>query len=417
MTKRSPPKLAAENQPDKVVRGQSTALHRINSMGRQLFHAFTHSMGQNSASSQATQKSNCEHRDFKPRQQPSDSATKESTTSTASKQPRKSVAGDCCLSIITNANRHFQKQEAKREAKRRDEVQKSSSSSSKHSQRQEELFRLDSDETDPSVLFTKVIGPKLSDQFSANYQRSAGSFEIQASGVARVVEPNASIIQHNNQINCNNDPQGTSTTTQPNSIKSTLLDDINATAGGYSAISKSKSICSQYARSKRNNSEYKLSQLIELLDKIADRHKQQHDAKQLDRASNSIDKAYEIDEGDAFYLERNWSQFVEIEQQNSRASSTKSVSCESLPRSQSGCEQATTPTDQNRSSDNQLNNLRIQQDAIWELLRTELLYIKGLKAIIDVFLATLNELQQSSFLVEVNKQTNKLQASIIHLVA
>lgn len=374
MTKRSP-SSAGGNQPDKT-RGQSTALHRINSMGRQLFHAFTHSMSQSSASSLGSQsKSHCDQSALKRR-----TSTKE-TSSISSKQTRKSVAEDCCLSIISNANRHFQKQEAKREAKRRDEVQKSKPSD----EQQEELFKLESDETETetdTVTFSKVVGPKTGDQFGTNYQRA--SFDIHA--CSRVAEPSI-----HNQANCN-DPS-TSTTTQPNSIKSSLLDDTNA--AGYCSISKSKSICSQYARSKRNNSD-RLSQLIELLDRIAERHKH---AKQLDRANST--EPYEIDEGDAFFLERNWSQFVQI--QPSRADSTKSVSCESLLGSQPG--DITTPTDPNRSSDNQLNNLRIQQDAIWELVRTELLYIKGLKAMIDVFLATLNELQQSSFLLEVNAIT------------
>lgn len=85
------------------------------------------------------------------------------------------------------------------------------------------------------------------------------------------------------------------------------------------------------------------------------------------------------EEDSMFQLEESWASFVKFEQQAGRDDGP----AEELQR-------------QRRA------NLKIQQDAIWELLTTEAFYIKRLKVIIDLFLATLTNLQQHSLLLEVS---------------
>lgn len=164
---------------------------------------------------------------------------------------------------------------------------------------------------------------------------------------------------------------------------------------------KNRSIgVTQFSKSKRQNSD-RLSQLLELLDKIGDRNRQVSSRKLQDKSFNGCDEinkqAAAAAAADMFELENNWTDLVHIpttelgarHQINSDEILSKIVS-------------ELNDTNNDPMSDIQrLGNLRTQQDAIWELVRTELFYIKGLKAIIDVFLSTLNELQQNSFLIEV----------------
>jgi len=84
-----------------------------------------------------------------------------------------------------------------------------------------------------------------------------------------------------------------------------------------------------------------------------------------------------------FYLEKSWSDFV-------------------LPKVAFGqsCELTAAALEQQEASEAR-GNLKIQQDAIWELLTTEVFYMKRIRVIPDLFLATLAALQAHSILLEV----------------
>lgn len=86
------------------------------------------------------------------------------------------------------------------------------------------------------------------------------------------------------------------------------------------------------------------------------------------------------EESGMFQLEESWTSFVQLEQQTDKDSN-----------------------DERAKQQRERANLKIQQDAIWELLTTEAFYIKSLKVILDVFLATLASLQRHSLLLEVSK--------------
>lgn len=95
--------------------------------------------------------------------------------------------------------------------------------------------------------------------------------------------------------------------------------------------------------------------------------------------------------GDQFYLEDSWRSFVKLP--SSPASEKHETGfCGDI-------------ADKSRSDDNatmKISNLCKQQNAIWELLITEVSYMKRLQVIIDLFQATLTRLQRDALLKEVS---------------
>lgn len=93
-------------------------------------------------------------------------------------------------------------------------------------------------------------------------------------------------------------------------------------------------------------------------------HQHQHNQSSCDRVS--IDQSLGDNENDYLYLEEHWRCLVH--------------NSENLPK-----------------------KLQSQQDAIWELLHTEVFYIKRLKVISDLFLTCLHNLQSECLLNDVSK--------------
>lgn len=112
---------------------------------------------------------------------------------------------------------------------------------------------------------------------------------------------------------------------------------------------------------------------------------------------------------DLFWLEESWKCFVNLGGSNRNSeSSLASLAGQSSsggilaePDSSLALELAS-QFEEEQQQQQQHQRLKIQQDAIWELLSTELFYIKRLAVVIDLFLATLLTLQRHSFLLEVS---------------
>lgn len=90
-----------------------------------------------------------------------------------------------------------------------------------------------------------------------------------------------------------------------------------------------------------------------------------------------------------FYLEDHWTQFVSID-----CGIQEQLERDNLAGLNLGAQDYLTPGGR---------NLEGQQDAIWELLTTELAYLKRIRVIMDVFLAALSYLQRQSLLTEVGE--------------
>lgn len=89
-----------------------------------------------------------------------------------------------------------------------------------------------------------------------------------------------------------------------------------------------------------------------------------------------------------FYIEEHWTQIVPL------------TCCTASQDSSSELESGSVANEDLTSQ----RNLKVQQDAIWELLTTELAYLKRIRVIIDVFLSALNYVQHHSLLCEVSRQ-------------
>lgn len=130
------------------------------------------------------------------------------------------------------------------------------------------------------------------------------------------------------------------------------------------------------------SAEKKMIELIRQLDRLAKvlGDQSEQDEHQTGGAS--------CDSDDVFYLEQNWTDFVRIDSDEGSSG---------------------VPSADNSDSESKLaikNNLKIQQDAIWELLTSEVFYLKRLRVILNSFLETLARLQQNSLLLEVSKRAN-----------
>lgn len=144
----------------------------------------------------------------------------------------------------------------------------------------------------------------------------------------------------------------------------------------------------------------RMNQLISLLNKFAKQQEQQ--PLQPDQDKSTIKRSSDVEQAqvDSYYLEENWTSFIHL---RPNPSSSSAFSCYPQPshiveRQNSDLTSLSTSDSKN----NQLANLKIQQDAIWELLTTEVFYIKRLKVIIDLFLNTLLSLQRESLLLDVS---------------
>lgn len=87
-----------------------------------------------------------------------------------------------------------------------------------------------------------------------------------------------------------------------------------------------------------------------------------------------------------FYLEEHWTKLVSLD------------CCTTSQESSSELESSLATNEYLRPQ----RNLKVQQDAIWELLSTELAYLKRIRVIIDVFLSALSYVQHHSLLCEVS---------------
>lgn len=105
-----------------------------------------------------------------------------------------------------------------------------------------------------------------------------------------------------------------------------------------------------------------------------------------------------------FQLEENWTSFVnivEVDVDNNNNNDNEHFSAANL--SQDNTTRVGALINSSCNNNNNNNDLKIQQDAIWELYTTEVFYLRGLKVIIDLFLSTLNDLQKKhSLLMEID---------------
>lgn len=146
--------------------------------------------------------------------------------------------------------------------------------------------------------------------------------------------------------------------------------------------------------------------LISLLNQFAKQQEQLETQWSRVKEGSSLESEAEVD---PYYLEENWTSFVQLNSQNHCPSATTCAEQQRLhnPDSLDNAQPGTVTKDRNK-----LANLKIQQDAIWELLTTEVFYLKRLKVIIDLFLNTLFTLQRASLLLEVS---STLQLYSFHL--
>lgn len=119
----------------------------------------------------------------------------------------------------------------------------------------------------------------------------------------------------------------------------------------------------------------KMIKLIKHLDIMAKSF--EHDNQEPARATSYED--------DVFYLEKSWTEFVRLDDHEAAK------------------EQAADSDSENKQTPR--SNFEIQQDAIWELLTSEVFYLRRLQVILGVFLETLAELQQNSLLLEVSYES------------
>lgn len=102
-----------------------------------------------------------------------------------------------------------------------------------------------------------------------------------------------------------------------------------------------------------------------------------------------------LKEVNSVQLEESWTEFVHFEGSSQESSAeTKSDGPQQKAALSSDSEvisQCKVP-----------RNLKIQQDAIWELCSTEVNYLKRLRVVIDLFLSSLLELQRESQLLEID---------------
>lgn len=127
--------------------------------------------------------------------------------------------------------------------------------------------------------------------------------------------------------------------------------------------------------------------MIEILDHRAILLEQEQSLQESLDSDNCRTRSNVENNEDPFYLEENWSSFVQLD----------SSSCESNSDTADSC----TEQQARELVLRQRANQKVQQDAIWELLSTEVFYIKRLKVVIYLFLNTLTILQQRSILLEV----------------
>lgn len=144
---------------------------------------------------------------------------------------------------------------------------------------------------------------------------------------------------------------------------------------------------------KRQQSD-RMRDLLERLDQMAVSLAEQSDSHHPNKTSS-----------DLFYLEHNWTAFVDLEQETN--TTNKPIGARVSPQSFSSCNEqepfnSTNKTNMQQNQKQKLSsNLRTQQDAIWELIFTENSYIRCLRQIIEVFVFSLLDLQQNSLLLEV----------------
>lgn len=218
--------------------------------------------------------------------------------------------------------------------------------------------------------------------------------------------------QHSSEINGT-----TTTTTCSNQQQKTIISQ--SIPGKSSSSSSTKSTNAKLASSSQQATQStrqlqsdmkaqehdRMNQLISLLNQFAKQQEQQEQQPlQHQDEESRIKRSSDVEQGaqvDSYYLEENWTSFVHLRSTSSAFSCypPQPPSTPIVERQNSDLTNSSTTSDR---KNNQLSNLKIQQDAIWELLTTEVFYIKRLKVIIDLFLNTLLGLQRASLLLDVS---------------
>lgn len=366
MFKKVPSSTGADQK--RAKEGSQSALRRLNLASRHLLSAFIQSIGQSNTSPTLE--------NIKRPNEQSDER-RSSLISQPSESPppsRKSLAVDCCLSLIGS-----------HKVTRENEIKLPDSSSRKSSSR--------SRKTD--TRSSRILEANIQDQDNNSKPRSSidAKFEPQASFELHPIDSSiGSMINKQNLCNERSAFIAAQSSSLIFGFRSHQFDDNSAFSS--SSMTKNKS-----TSSKRQNSD-RLCQLMELLDRIGDRNRQ---PKATNTAQDPTGDSSKSPREDPFQLEENWTKFVSLPSELNWSASCEALSSSQLDLSPTGCERMK----------QRISNLKTQQDAIWELVKTELFYIKGLKAIIDVFMATLMELQQNSFLLEVIETTQSLANSYL----
>lgn len=100
-------------------------------------------------------------------------------------------------------------------------------------------------------------------------------------------------------------------------------------------------------------------------------------------------------------LESHWTSFVQLANQAVSSPLLKSMDDCQVSANEADEEEQEEDEDEDKRQE-RASSLKVQQDAIWELLSTEVAYIKLLRVLIELFLGTLSKLQREHRLLEVS---------------